>query len=140
VTAGSNGRAMRPSILATRRAKLLPHESALRTGKALWAAAAFIGLALALFSSARAAVAQAPADKLAPLGAELFRAKGCVACHGTGGLPLDAIATYSDDDVFEVFASPPAGMPVLELTTEERKALLAYLRTRIAGPKAPREE
>lgn len=97
-------------------------------------------LSLMLVVAGCVAIAQETDDKLPALGAELFRAKGCVACHGSAGLPLDGIATYSDDDILGVLASPPAGMPVFELAANEQNALLAYLRITFGTPKEGGEE
>ncbi|NWG46579.1 MAG: cytochrome c [Alphaproteobacteria bacterium] len=74
------------------------------------------------------AEADAGADLVAT-GEALFVNNGCAACHGESGIPLVNVAFYTDEDILGVMASPPAGMPVFDLTDEEKAAIIAYLRT-----------
>ena len=84
-------------------------------------------------TSALAAGAQEPLA--VPTGESLFLSKGCTSCHGDGKISLKAAAeAYSEADIEGLLENPPAGMPALSLTGEERLILVKYVKATF-GPR-----
>ncbi|APG58102.1 Alternative cytochrome c oxidase subunit 2 [Pandoraea apista] len=101
-------------------------------------------------------------DPLAAKGKLLAQAKGCASCHTVDGSPgvgptwhglygktetfQDGSSAYVDDAYLTAFIRNPTArvpkgfapiMPKLDLTDDELKALIAYIRTLGAAPAAP---
>lgn len=92
-----------------------------------------------LSSSSLAAANVALADPLAAKGKTIFEAQSCNACHGDGGVGTAAApalvgiaAKVSPEQVAELFKHPTAkmtagGMPPIDLSPDDLKALIAYV-------------
>ena len=92
-----------------------------------------------LSSASLAAANVALADPMAAKGKVIFEGQSCNACHGDGGAgtaaapPLIGInAKFSSDQLADLFKHPTAkmnagGMPPVDLSPEDMKALIAYL-------------
>lgn len=89
----------------------------------------FVAGALVDLSSRALAMPPTPEGSMVAVGAEIFRARGCASCHGGDGIVLARVAVLSDDDIRGIIQTPPAGMPVLELSRNEEDAVLAFLRS-----------
>lgn len=71
----------------------------------------------------------ASVETSAQRGAAVFASNGCGACHRPNGIKLTGMNRHTDDDLAAIFETPPTGMPVVELSIDNRSALFAYLRT-----------
>lgn len=63
-------------------------------------------------------------------GAELFETKSCIECHGGNPpmVPYAALSRYSSEEIASILTTPPANMPAVPLSEQQKLDLAAYLR------------